>query len=242
MNYIGLDISKISSAVSIETKYNQYLFSYNTHKPTYKWNKLIKDEEGVFIRNYEYSNEIKNYSKSEINKLIIFIKISNDIIKDILSVIDKNDNTLIYAEGYSYSKNPGPIIDLVGISSLIRSKLYENIPNIKEMKIIAPKSLKLISCEMVYGFKMIEKGKRKIKIIKEINTNNKNIKGGDFTKHDMFQAIIDHKKPYNLNKIFDEKYNEIISVKTFPKPLEDLNDAYLLKEIIKYNEKIQKNI
>lgn len=237
MNYIGLDISKVSSAVSIETKDKQYLFSYNTHKPTYKWNKIIKDEEGIFIRNYEYDNKIEDYSESEINKLTQFINISNDIIKDILSVINKDEDTIIYLEGYSYGKSVGPIIDLVGIASLVRAKLYEHIPNIKLMKVISPKSLKLISCEMVYGFQMVEKGKRKIKIVKEINTNNNGVKGGDFTKHDMFQAIVDYGKPYNLNNIFNEKYDEIIGVKTYPKPLEDLNDAYLLKEIIKFNIK-----
>jgi hypothetical protein len=128
---------------------------------------------------------------------------------------------------------------LVGIGTIVRAKLYEYIPNITKMKIIAPKSLKTISCEMIYGFEMVEVGKRKKKIVKQINTNNKGTKGGDFTKHDMFQAIVDYNNNYILDDFFIEKYDEIMSVKTFPKPIEDLDDAWLLKEIIKYDLKTQ---
>ena len=41
MNYIGLDISKVSTGLSIESKGIDYLFSYNTTKPTQKWNKIL---------------------------------------------------------------------------------------------------------------------------------------------------------------------------------------------------------
>ena len=236
MNYIGLDISKISTAMSIETNDINYLFSYNTNKVTSKWNKGIQNIKGVKIRTYEYDNEIDNYSEKEINKLKLFLNISNDLIEDLLSVINKNEESIIYIEGYSYGRDPGPIIDLVGIGTIVRGKLYENIPLIKRIKIIAPKSLKLICCEMIYGSKMIDIGKRKSKIIKEINTNNNGIKGGDFSKHDMFQAIIDSNSDYNLNDYFIENYKAIKEIKTFPKPIEDIDDAWLLKEIIKFEQ------
>jgi len=125
MNYIGIDISKISTGLSIESNNKNYLFSYNTMKITSKWNKVLNEITNMKIRTYNYDNNIKDYSKSEINKLENFIQISNDIIADILSVINTNEDTIIYAEGYSYGKNPGPLLDLVGIGSTIRSKIMK---------------------------------------------------------------------------------------------------------------------
>ena len=234
MNLIGLDISKVSTGMAIEVNNINYLFSYNTSKPTQKWNKILDTIDNVTIRTYEYDNTIEDYSESEINKLVQFINISNDIIEDILSVIDIKDETIIFLEGYSYGKNPGPLLDLVGIGSSVRSKVYENIPNIKEMKVIAPKSLKLQSCEMVYGAVIKDIGKRKPKIVKIITNNKNNIKGGDFQKIDMHDAIIKSDCNHALKQLFIDKDGEIRATKTFAKPIEDLNDALLLKELIKF--------
>ena len=90
MNYIGIDISKISTGMVIETNGKEYIFSYNTNKPTYKWNKAINDI--CKIRTYEYDNTIEEYTKKEIDKLTQFINISNDIVEDALSVIDKKED------------------------------------------------------------------------------------------------------------------------------------------------------
>jgi len=131
LNKIGIDISKISTAMSIEVDGIEYLFSYNTMKITQQWNKILLDIMNVSIKTYNYDNTIENYSISEIDKLEIFIDIANDIIKDILSIININKQTIIYIEGYSYGRSVnGPLLDLVGIGATIRSKLYEYIPNI----------------------------------------------------------------------------------------------------------------
>ena len=233
MNFIGLDISKVSTAMAIETSGKEYLFSYNNQKESNKWCKSLS-EAGVNIKFYEYDNDIDEYSLSEINKLQTFIKISNDIIKDILAIINKDEETIIFNEGYSYGQNVGPLIDLVGIGALVRAKVYENIPNIKEMRIISPKSLKTITAEMVYGSDMVTSGVRVIKTEKVIRTNKEGIKGGDFDKIHMFQAIVDLNKEFKLSNYIKEYYDEIKALKSFPKPLEDINDAWLLKEIIKF--------
>jgi len=234
MNLIGLDISKVSTGMAIEVNGENFLFSYNTSKPTQKWNKILSTIDNVKIRTYEYDNTISDYSESEINKLTKFINISNDIIKDILSVINIEDDTILYLEGYSYGKNPGPLLDLVGIGATVRSKIYETIPNIIEMKIIAPKSLKLITCEMVYGAEIKDIGKRKSKIVKIINNNDNDIKGGDFHKIDMYDAIVKYNHKHTLEQLFIDKDDDIRGTKSFPKPIEDLNDALLLKEIITF--------
>jgi hypothetical protein len=235
MNKIGLDISKVSTAMSIEVNKKNYLFSYNTLKITQQWNKILSNIENIKIRTYFYDNKIQKYSESEINKLITFIRISNDLITDILSVIDVDDDTIIYIEGYSYGRTVnGPLLDLVGIGATIRSKLYENIPNIQEIKIIAPKSLKLFTAEMIYGAEIKDIGKRKEKIVKIINKNNNDVSGGDFKKIDMYYAIKESNKEHLLKQLFEELHEKIIKTKSFPKPLEDLNDAFLLKELIDF--------
>ena len=236
MNKIGLDISKVSTAMSIEVAGVEYLFSYNTLKITQQWNKILTEIDNVFIRTYNYDNTIEDYSISEIDKLKVFIEVANDVIKDILSVIDISKETTIYIEGYSYGRTVnGPLLDLVGIGATIRSKLYEHIPKIKKMHIIAPKSLKLSTAELVYGAEIVDIGKRKPKIVKIINTNKNDLKGGDFKKIDMYYAILDLNKEHLLYNLFSEKHDKIISTKTFPKPIEDLNDAYLLKELIGFS-------
>jgi len=235
MNLIGLDISKVSTGLAIEVKGKNYLFSYNTMKITSKWNNVLNTIDDIKIRTYEYDNSIEDYSESEIDKLSNFSKISGDIIEDILSVIDIDDETILYLEGYSYGKNAGPLLDLVGIGSAVRTKIYENIPNIKEMKVIAPKALKLQCCEMVYGAEIKDIGKRKPKIVKIINNNENDVKGGDFQKIDMYNAIKTYGCSHLLEQLFIDKHDDISGVKTFPKPIEDLNDALLLKELIKFS-------
>lgn len=240
MNFIGLDISKISTSMVIEIDEKEYIFSYNTNKPNYKWNKCI--ENIAKIKTYQYNNTLDNYSDSEIDKLKIFSKISNDLLSDINNTIITTEPTIIYIEGYSYGKDSSQIIDLVSIGSIIRTKIFENVPNIKKIKIVAPKSLKLIACEMIYGYKMVNIGKKKEKIVKIINTNKNGKKGGDFDKKDMFTMILDSHNKCILNKFYNENLKEILSLKIIPKPLEDINDAWLLKEIIKYEYKQELDI
>ena len=236
MNKIGLDISKISTGMAIEVNNINYLFSYNTMKETQQWNKTLNNIDNFNLRTYSYDNEIDDYSESEIDKLKNFIKISNDLIDDILSVIDIADETVIYIEGYSYGRTVnGPLLDLVGIGATIRSKLYEYIPNIKEIKILAPKSLKSATAELVYGAEITDIGKRKPKIVKIIHTNKDGLKGGDFKKIDMYYAIKELNNEHLLKDLFDDLHEKIIKTKTFPKPIEDLNDALLLKELIDFS-------
>jgi hypothetical protein len=87
---------------------------------------------------------------------------------------------------------------------------------------------------MTYGASIQDIGKRKPKIVKIINNNKLDVKGGDFSKHDMYQSIIDRNQEMLLLDFYKDKYDDIMKVKTFPKPIEDLNDAYLLKELTKF--------
>jgi len=233
MNFIGLDISKISTGMSIEnTKGENHLFNYTTKDPNYLWVKRTSD-----VINFRYYNYIKfdNYSESEIEKLTNFIKIANDIIKDIKNHITDNYPVYIQMEGYSYGSTVGPLIDLVGIGTIIRGKLLEHVPNVKLIEIVAPLSLKTQTAEYVYGYEMVEKGKRVVRLVKVVNTNEDGISGKNFSKHDMFKALMDAKIEVPVIEFYDIYKDDLLKMKSLPKPFDDINDAIFCKEIIKNN-------
>lgn len=231
MNYIGLDISKASTAMVIESNDHDYYFSYNTKDINYIWNKTCS--EIVNIKTYDYTNESKkNYSESEINKLSVFSKISTDVINDIMNTIDITQPTCINIEGFSYGQGSSQIIDIVGISSCIRVKIFEVIPNIT-IKILAPKALKLAVCKSIYGSFLQNNGKKRQKIVEVVLPNKKGVVGGNFTKTDMYDAILDSKFDSEWRSFLLEKNTDITKNKSIPKPIEDINDAFLLKSILK---------
>lgn len=231
MNYIGIDISKNSSAMVIETNNHEYCFSYNTNPEKFLWN--IFCSEYCYIRHYNYDNKNKkNYSDSEINKLKNFSEISSDIMLDILKTINLNEETIIYIEGYSYGTGSSQIIDLVGIGTSIRLKIYEGISKC-QIKILAPKSLKMDTCRVIYGVNLVNIGKKKPKIVEKINPNTKGIPGGNFTKIDIFEAILDGNFNTKWSNFLVENQDKIKKNKSIPKPIEDINDAFLLKELSK---------
>jgi hypothetical protein len=230
-NFIAIDPSEDSTAVYIKSNKGNFLFNYTTNKPDYKWNKLTNQIINFRFYNYEKSDD---YSENEILNLKMFIKISNDLLKDILENIDMKEESLIIIEGFNYSKFSGSsIIDLVSVSTCIRSKILENIKNIKLIKVIAPKSLKSKICEMVYGFPEPTIGK-KGKPLKEklVAKNKEGMSGGDFTKREMFISMIDGeiKSPF-YNWCFENK-SEILSYKKIQKPMEDIVDSILLLKVI----------
>ena len=219
--------------MAIEVNNIEYYFSYNTNDINYKWNKLCSSV--TKIRTYDYDNKNKKqYSESEVNKLKIFSRVSTDLLSDILSCINKKEDTICYIEGFSYGQGSSQIIDIVGISSAIRIKLYELIPNI-QIKILAPKSLKTNICGVVYGKILTNIGKKRPKIVEISLPNKRGITGGNFTKIDMHEAILDSNFISKWKDFIDTNKNEINKNKSIPKPIEDINDAFLLKELAKLN-------
>jgi hypothetical protein len=230
-NYIGIDISKISSGISVESCKGHFLFNYTTHNLNYKWIKRTSDL--IKFRHFDY-NEVDDYSENEIVRLKIFTKISNQIIKDILNHIDINEKTIIGIEGYSYGKSSGPLIDLIGISTGIRMKILENIPNIEVIKIIAPKKVKTLISELVYGLQKPKLGKKGQPLKEYIPPINKEgIKGGDFEKKDIFKAMLDGNINSPILNYCIENKDEILKTKKLSKPWDDIIDSLFIKEIIK---------
>jgi len=232
MNIIGIDSSKTSTAMAIKVKDKQFLFNYTTKKENYKWIKNTSDYVKYHFFDYKINND-DTYSEQEVKKLITYSYISNEILKDILEIIDKKEETIIRIEGYSFSSSAGDIIDLVGIGQSIRIKVVENIPNPKNIEIIAPKRLKTLCCEYAYGKPKQAVSEKTGKPLKKWipSSNNEGIKGGDFTKHEMLKAIKESKLNCPLFKFYKDYYDDIYNLKSIVKPIEDLNDAIWLINI-----------
>tara|TARA_R110000772_G_scaffold2410_4_gene8566 strand:- start:43006 stop:43695 length:690 start_codon:yes stop_codon:yes gene_type:complete len=216
MNYIGIDISINSTAVYIENKKNMIILSFTNKKENNKYIEELSKYGVIFHHIHREKSDI--YSDNEIFKLNHYINLSKLISNEIIKVIDNNQTTYCNIEGFSFSKNTSSILDIVSLSTLIKSELIKNIEDIK-MSIISPSSLKLETCKLVY--KPINIGKKKV-IYKYIN--NSGISGGSFKKHQMFEAIIDG----NINNpIFDMlvKNVDILKMKKIPNPIEDIIDA-----------------
>lgn len=189
-----------------------------------KWFQLSDDYATIETVDTTYGNE-KNYPKLEVVKLQTYQAIA-DMVK---ATVDKHCNslynTLVLIEGYSYSSSSGPLIDLVTLSTLIRSNLISR--DKTELVVFAPSTLKRLAGWLTYP--EIAKGK---KVIKYEYRNNEGVASGSFNKHQIYKALIEN------NNIQTEWVNflrthgdEILAAKAIPKPIEDINDAVMLLHI-----------
>jgi hypothetical protein len=216
-NYIGIDQSLTSTAISIVSNKGEFIISFiKDYKPS-KWTKILDFEP----HNVTYKS-VKKYSESELSKLYDVDQLTNNIMVQIEPKIDLSEETFIGIEGYSYGSGVGKLIDLVRLGEMLRKKLVERF-GYGNLIILSPKTLKADSCKLAYGTD--EKGKN--------NKNPLGISGGSFTKREMFNAIIDSElddKHAKWCRIYKDK---ILEIKSIPKPLDDINDAYLCSHVIK---------
>ncbi len=164
---------------------------------------------------------------SEVKKFNLYSYLVYRIKSDILDNIDREKAYIIAIEGYSHSSNAGPLIDLVTFGTLLRNEVLQIDPLI-DLQIIPPTSLKLEAAKLTYP--PIEKG---VKIKKYEWRNNEGVSGGGFTKIDMCKALLENNDLSCdwVTMLRDNKEN-ILSLKNIPKPIEDMNDAKLLYEIL----------
>lgn len=231
MIFIGLDISKISTALCIEKNNKTKLFSYTTKKNNNIWIKNTNHIINYRHINYLYLEE-KDYSKSELLKIVEFNEISELIINDIFNNIKKIDDIKIAIEGYSYNSKKGPIIDIVEFTSIFKHKLLTKLNSYSKVEIISPLTLKTETCKLVYKPRIESKGKRVIKQIIHYE-NNKGKQATKFDKWDMFYAFIESNIKSELKEWCEKHSGEIIKNKELPKPIDDIIDAIFLTETIK---------
>lgn len=233
-NIVALDPSLISTALVISSGDTFKMYNYCRESSAFgktgikKWFKLAEEYVTYKFINYR---EFKDYSEGEIIKLKDYDKITDDIIDDILSNIDTSKETKIGIEGYSFSSKNGDIIDLVTFSTLLRKKLFDRVS--KDITVFSPSTLKLESCRLTYKPILTEVGKKKI-TIKEEYRNNLGIAGGKFTKTDMYMAIVENiHMDDSWTKHCKLVKTDILAVSTIPKPYEDINDAFLIYNVLK---------
>jgi hypothetical protein len=228
MNIVAIDPSLTCSALVVNDK--KFIYAKEDLGISEKTQKIKKWFElcAPFIT-YRWINYTKNiiHSESEISKLMEYDVITDNIIKDILSNINKDEKTIIGIEGYSYSSAAGPLIDLVTFSTLLRNKLYKQVST--NIKVFQPASLKLEAAKLTYP--VIRKG---VKVIKLEYRNNQGVSGGKFKKPEMLMALTDNTTLICPWVEFLRVHQQLImELNTVPKPMEDVNDAKLLYEILK---------
>jgi len=233
MNIVAIDPSLISTALVVSSQASFKIYNYCRESKAYgkkgmtKWFKSA--EEFVELKFIEY-REFQDYSEGELTKLKDYDKITDQIIVDILSNIDSSKETKVGIEGYNFGAQVGDLIDLVTFSTLLRKKLYDKVS--KDIWVMSPSTLKLESCKLTYEPIRTEIGKKVVKI-KEEYRNKIGIPGGKFTKNDMALAIIEND---NLNDYWAKHCKlireDLTSVSTIQKPYEDVNDAYLIYQIL----------
>lgn len=222
MTTIAIDPSISCTAMVIDDK--KFIFTNKSYASTKtglnKW--FTKCENLIHYEILDDLTTCDDYSLSEINKLKRFNDISTAIFNTITKNIKCGIDLKIYIEGYSYSSIAGPIIDLVTLGTLIRSKC---ISIADKVTIISPKTLKIETCKFVYAPVQV---KKKIE-----HRNNSGVSGGKFTKTEMCQSLLDSKLNCEWTTFLRDNRDEIFKNKSIPKPIEDINDAKLMFEIFK---------
>lgn len=232
-NIVAIDPSLISTGLVISHGDSFKIINYCRESTVYgkkgmtKWYKMA--EPFIDYKFIEY-REFKDYSEGELIKLKDYDKITDSIISNILELIDHSKPTKIGIEGYSFSSTAGDIIDLVTFSTLLRKKLFDRVS--EDIFVLSPSTLKLESCKLTY--KPIEKiiGGKKPRI-EYIYKNNMGISGGSFKKPEMLRSIIDNDNMVDFWATHCKlSKDDILSIKTIPKPYEDCNDAYLIYKVL----------
>ncbi len=233
-NIVAIDPSLISTAVVVSSGKTFKMYNYCSEskvmgkKGMTKWFKMA--EQLVEYRFVDY-RKYKDYSEGELVKLKDYDRITDLIIDDIVANIDSKLPTKIGIEGYSFSSAAGAIIDLVTFSTLLRKKLFDRVS--EDILVLSPSTLKLEACMLAYEPIRIEVGKKK-KTIKEEYRNKFGIPGGKFTKTDMYMAIVENEKAEDYWSIHCRLIkSDILGVAAIPKPYEDINDGFILYQVIK---------
>lgn len=228
MNIITIDPSLSCSAITINNE--KFVFTSRELAETKtgslkKWFNLCEPYVNFIM--LEKGME-KTFSKKEIEKHKAYDDISNSIRNSVYSSSAFNNSyeTIVVIEGYSYSSAAGPLIDLVTLGTLLRSKFLSDTDNVV---IIPPSKLKLEAAKLTY--EPIEKG---VKVKKYEWRNHGGVSGGNFKKQEIMKALIENKN-LNCDWInFLKKYkDDILAAKAVPKPIEDINDSKIMYEIIK---------
>jgi hypothetical protein len=233
MNIITIDPSLTSTAVVVNDQKFVYTTVDNCRTKKLKlkgW--FEKSEDLLTIREHLATPTHEVYQQEEADKYLHFKEIVSKIISDIKSVIgDSEDANVVAIEGYSFSSAAGPLIDLVTFGTLLRNALVSslNLPKSKPFLIIPPTMLKLHAAKLSYE----AIPKNRAGTLFEWR-NHQGVAGGSFKKHDIYKSLTDNDKlGCEWVKFLRDNEEEVMSLKAVPKPLEDMNDAKIMYEVLK---------
>ena len=229
MNIIAIDPSLVCTALIVNDK--KFIFAgkhigKNETGTTKKWFKYV--EELVNSRFFVFDKLTStDHTENELHKLNLYDKITDQIVFTIISESIPNEDYIVGIEGYSYNADAGPLIDLVTFGTLLKIKLKNKLNC--TIKIFPPTDLKSKTAQFTYD--PIQKGK------KQEWRNHQGLSGGSFKKPDMYRAIIDNNTiQCDWKEFLKLHQEEILSKKMVPKPIEDINDAKLMYELLKSNK------
>lgn len=213
--FIGIDSSITSTAICIEQDGKERFINYTTSdKIKGKWISLL--EHIVEFRHISYDYP-KNYSDSEKYKLTKYSETASMMVSELPAARS------IGMEAYSQSSDAGHLIDLVTLGTFIRTGVMARRQlNGTEFLLYAPMTLKKETCRMAYNI-----------LDKKVWRNKDGLAGGSFKKPNMLLAMFDHDPNCALSIALWEKKDELMDLKNIPKPIDDLCDAYWLKELVK---------
>lgn len=231
INIVTIDPSLTSTAITV----NGYPISIPSEgialtkscKYT-KWFDIVEDHCDIIPIDTDYNE--KKYAKLEIAKLKTFKLIADTVSRCVDNKTIPGYNTICLIEGYSYSSQSGPLIDLVTLGTLIRETMLDK--NGVEIVVMSPSTVKKLSAKLTYP--PIQKGK------KVEYRNNQGLAGGSFQKPDIYKVLTENESFQSDWVCLLRKLEEdILSKKSIPKPIEDINDAVVMYHIV---EEEYKNI
>lgn len=244
MNYVAIDPSLTCTAMVVNDK--KFVYTTPTVAHTKKgelkrWFQECEDQ-GIHIRVFDEIEGDLTHSELELRKLGHFSRIVDTIYEDIDVFCDSSKGIIVAIEGYSYSSSAGPLIDLVTFGTLLRRTIYNRFRRsddvagvqIPKLRIYQPTEVKQKAAALVYP--AIQKGK------KTEYRNPDGVAGGSFKKPEIYKALL-HNTNLKGDKWIEfirEQSEEILDMKSIPKPIEDINDAKTLYEIIKAPQPLNK--
>lgn len=215
-NLVTIDPSLLCTAMIINGEIHVFASSsvaWTEKDNLKKWFGLLEDS--INLKVYKSAETENIFSVSEINKLKRYDEITDDIVSNI------PNNSDVYIEGYSQGSNAGHIIDLVTFGTLLRSKISKNPSN--RINIITPLQLKSLAAQLTYQPSLKKKSKNKLEY-----RNNEGVIGGKFTKIEMLKVLIENPSIVCDYVTYLRTLPELLSTKTIPKPIEDINDAKIM--------------
>jgi len=229
MNIIAIDPSLSCTAVVVNDKKFIYASesTVNTKKGNMKeWFEVTS--ELLTARIHQDLPTNLDHVDLEAYKLVHFRHIAYSIAFDVMNEMEKDVPTILGIEGYSYSSAAGPLIDLVTLGTMIRLYVTNLAPSIT-FQVFPPTTLKQKAAQLTYLPKATNKAETKFEW-----RNNEGVAGGSFKKHEIYKALTDNQ---NLNcewvNFLRGTQDVIMAAKSVPKPIEDMNDAKMLYEIMK---------